>query len=477
MSRSRPSITVPIALALALASGAYASKGETAGSGSRPLSARPAAGYHQIPTAFAGFNAPFRKNSWQALTPELGQAAAGLAPGALRVFGGTTANYWNWRKGRFYDRHGVPRDLRRANRRMSRIYLSDWAKLVDQANATPVFDLNLVTSHLSSQLAMLRRARDLGMAIRRVELGNELYDHARLIDRAIPTPEAYGRKASRWIRAIKRRFPHARVAAVALGSSLWWPPRTRRGRWDPGVLSTLRGEDALTFHTYWKPPVGRLSHARLSKVLAAPLRRLFQLRAGGLRLLPDGVVAWVTEWNVWHGSPLLGTWANGLSDAEYLLALLGEPRVRQEDLHALINRRPFAALFANAEGFGANEPATVPFAPTAVGRILGEMYPPLSGGPRVRQLTFKDAPRIQGTRFAAIQAVAIQHRGVLLLNVDGHRHRVQLGEGPACDGTLDSIWARPGARITGHAGEVRHQAVGVEGPFFLPPYSVNRLDC
>ena len=29
---------------------------------------------------------------------------------------------------------------------MSRIYLSDWARLVDQANATPVFDLNLVTS-------------------------------------------------------------------------------------------------------------------------------------------------------------------------------------------------------------------------------------------------------------------------------------------------------------------------------------------
>jgi hypothetical protein len=94
---------------------------------------------------------------------------------------------------------------------------------------------------------------------------------------------------------------------VGPGSSLWWPPRTRRGRWDPGVLSTLRGEDALTFHTYWKPPVGRLSRARLSKVLAAPLRRLFQLRPGGLRLLPDGVAAWVTEWNVWHGSPLMGT--------------------------------------------------------------------------------------------------------------------------------------------------------------------------
>jgi hypothetical protein len=115
MSRSRPSITILIAIAIALVSGAYPSQGTTAGSGLRPLSARPTSGYHPIPTAFAGFNAPFRKNSWQALSPELGQAAADLAPGALRVFGGTTANYWNWRKGQFYDRHGVPRELRRAN--------------------------------------------------------------------------------------------------------------------------------------------------------------------------------------------------------------------------------------------------------------------------------------------------------------------------------------------------------------------------
>ncbi|OLE38398.1 MAG: hypothetical protein AUG48_01875 [Actinobacteria bacterium 13_1_20CM_3_68_9] len=474
MSRSRPLSVVLIAMALV--GGAYGSQGVTAGAGSPPLTARLAGPYHSIPTAFAGFNAPFRKNSWQALSPELRQAAAGLAPGALRVFGGTTANYWNWRAGQFYDRHGVPRPLRRANRRMSRIYMADWARLVRDANALPVFDLNVVTSHLSSQLAMLRRARDLGMPIRWIELGNELYDHAPLIDRAMPTPGAYGRKATRWIHAIKRRFPHAKVAAVGLGSSIWWPPRTRRGRWDPGVLRTLRGEDAVTFHTYWKPPPGRLSQANLSRVLAAPLRRLFELRAGGLRQLPDGVVAWVTEWNVRHGSALRGTWANGLSDAEYLLALLGEPRVRQEDLHALIDRRPFAALFANAEGFGA-KPATVPFAPTAVGRTFGELYPLLSGAPRVGRLTMEHAPHIHRTRFAAIQAVAVKGQGALLLNLAGQKVRVRLAAGLACNGTLDSIWARPAARITGHAGEINHKAVEVQGALPLPPYSINRLDC
>jgi hypothetical protein len=474
MPRSRPLIAALIAIVLV--SGAYASEGKTASSGSRPLTARPAARYHAIPVAFAGFNAPFRKNSWQALTPELWQAAADLSPGALRVFGGTTANYWNWRTGKFYDRHGVPRQYRRANRRMSPIHLSDWARLVREANAIPVFDLNLVTSSLSDQLAMLQAARDLGMPIRRIELGNELYFHAPLVDQAVPSAKAYGRKATRWIRAIKRRFPDALIAAVGFGGSLWSPPRTRRGRWDPGVLRTLRGEDALTFHTYWKPPPGRLSRAKLSKVFAAPLRRLSLLRVGGLRQLPDGVAAWVTEWNISHGSSLRGTWANALSDAEYLLGLLGERRVRQEDLQALIFRNPFAALFANSEAFG-DEPSTVPFARTAVGNALGEMHPLLSGGPRVRRLTVRHSPRIPGTRLAAVRAVAVQGRGALLLNLTGHERRVWLASGPACGETLNSVWARPAARITGHAGEVSHRTVTIQAPLSLPPHSVNRLSC
>jgi hypothetical protein len=474
MPRPRPLIVA--AIAILLVSGAYVSQGRTASSGSRPLTTRPAAPYHPIPAAFAGFNAPFRKNAWLALTPELRQAAAGLAPGALRVFGGTTANYWNWRTGKFYDRHGVPRQYRRATHRMSPIHLSDWARLVREANASPVFDLNLVTSSLSNQLAMLHAAADLGMPIRRLELGNELYFHAPLIDEAVPTPKAYGRKATRWISAIKGDFPHARVAALGFGGSPSWPSRTRRGRWDRGMLSTLRGEDAITFHTYCKTPAGHLTRARLSKVFAAPLRRLSVLRHGGLRRLPNGVAAWVTEWNIWHKSSLRGTWANGLSDAEYLLGLLGERRVRQEDLQALIFRNPFAALFANAQAFG-DKPSTVPFAPTAVGRALGELYPLLSGGARVRELKVRHSPRILGTRFAAVRAVAVQGRGALLLNLTGHQRRVRLAGGPACDGTLDSVWAPPAARITGHAGEISHRAVQVQGPLSLPRRSVSRLSC
>ena len=65
MRRSRPLIAVSIGMALL--GGGFASQGTTASAGSRPLTARPADRLHSIPAAFAGFNAPFRKNSWLAL--------------------------------------------------------------------------------------------------------------------------------------------------------------------------------------------------------------------------------------------------------------------------------------------------------------------------------------------------------------------------------------------------------------------------
>lgn len=474
MTRSRGrSVVIGAILTLAVAQPAL---GRTTGGASKPLRALADSPYHRLPSDFAGFNAPFRLNSWQVSSPQLHEAAAGLRPGALRVFGGTTANYWNWRTGKFFDRRGVPPRLRQVSRSMSPIHLSDWAGLVRDANATPVFDLNLVTSSLSDQLAMLRAAEARGMPIRRIELGNELFYSAPLVVRAIPTPGAYGRKASRWISAIGAEFPDAQIAAVGFG----YPPGDadrRQASWDRRVRKTLRGEDALTFHAYWDAPrTRRLSGAPLSAALAAPLRLLAKLRSRGLHRLPAGVDAWVTEWNVWHGAKLRGTWANGLADAAYLLGLLGERSVNQEDLHPLVHSQPLAALFGNPLGFH-DGPGTVRYAPTAVGEAIGQLYPALSGGVRVRRLKLPRAPRIAGTRLAAVRAVAVEGGGALLVNLSGRRRTVDLAAGVSCDGTLASVWARPSARITGRPGKVDRRTRQTHGRLVLPRHSVSRLSC
>ncbi len=474
MTRSRGrSVVVGAILALAVAQSALAS---AASDVSKPLRVLADSPYRRLPSAFAGFNAPFRLNSWQVSSPGLHEAAAGLRPGALRVFGGTTANYWDWRTGKFFDRRGVPPRLRKVSRGMSPIHLSDWAGLVSDANATPVFDLNLVTSSLSDQLAMLHAAEALGMPIRRIELGNELFYSAPLVVRAFPTPEAYGRTATRWIEAIHAEFPDAQIAAVGFGYGPEGADR-RQASWDRRVRKTLRGESALTFHAYWDAPhTRRLSGGPLAAALAAPLRLLATLRSRGLDRLPDGVDAWITEWNVWHGAKLRGTWANGLADAAYLLGLLGERRVTQEDLHPLVHSQPLAALFGNPLGFH-DGPGTVRYAPTAVGEAIGQLYPALSGGVRVRRLRLPDAPRIAGTRLAAVRGVAVEGGGALLVNLSGRSRTVALAAGLACDGALTSVWARPSARITGRPGKVDRRTRDTQGHLVLPRYSVSRLSC
>ena len=473
MRRSR-GLSVVVAAVLALGSVQLA---PAAGASEGPLTVRPASRYHQLALAYAGFNAPFRRNSWQASSPRLHEAVAALAPGAIRVFGGTTANYWDWRTGKLVDLPGVPPRIRHVAREMSPIHLSDWAQLVKDANAIPVFDLNMVTSTLPDQLDMLSAAEDLGMPIRRIELGNELYYSAPLVVRAYPTPASYGREATRWIAAIKARYPKAQIAAVGLG----YPPPPddeRQARWDRAVGHTLHGESALTFHAYWPASRDRsLSGAKLAEALAAPLRLLRTLRSGGLSRLPRGVQAWVTEWNLWHGAGYRGTWANGLADAAYLLGLLGEPSVSQEDLHPLVHSQPQAALFGNPSGFHAGGPPTVRYAPTAVGEAIGQLYPALWGGARVRRLDVPRAPKLRGTGIAAVRGVAVDGRGALLLNLSGRRLRLELRGGLECDGMLDSVWALPSARITGLPGKVRRSTRQVGGSVTLPAHSVNRLSC
>jgi hypothetical protein len=119
---------------------------------------------------------------------------------------------------------------------------------------------------------------------------------------------------------------------------------------------------------------------------------------------------------------------------------------------------------------------TVPFGPTATGLALGHLHRLLSDAPRVRPLIVHPAPRIPGTDFAAVRAVQVDGRGVLLTNVTDTRLRLELGDA-GCDGFLDSIWAQPGTRITGHAGEVNRRVVESEGSVALPRYSISRLSC
>jgi hypothetical protein len=407
-------LLIAIALALALAARRPGNQLPRWLTSPHALSAVPLRGVpgptRTVPRGLLGFNgeavtAP--GNVWS--DPRFVQAVAALHPQAIRVFGGTPANYWDWRAGTFARSALVPGNFR-ALRASVHVTLADWARIVRAAKATPVFDLNMLTSDLRSQLAMLRAARALGMPVTDVELGNELY-YPRYA-RWFRDGAGYGRVASRWIAAIKREFSGVSVAADAYPGpdSNTSTVDGRELHWNLELLHTLRGEAALSVHTYFASGLGpraTLASPRSAEtMLTAPPRRFAEL-AELLARLPTRVEIWVTEWNLFDTvARVHETWAQGLAVATYGLELLSTPRVVQADYHALIGNGPFDALFGSRDelkvtgahgvsGFRAvvaNPPATPLFGLAAGGVAMQALLGALAGAHALQAIRFGSFP-------------------------------------------------------------------------------------
>jgi hypothetical protein len=128
---------------------------------------------------FLGYNnVPFLSPSWT--NPEVVKVATQLKPGTLRSPGGTVANYWDWQTGWFVP--GAPFNSPRSPYGLPELQIA-----VQTTAAKPVYVLNMLTSHLDSQLNMLRTAKQMGLPVNFVELGNEFY---------LSSPEDYKKKVS-----------------------------------------------------------------------------------------------------------------------------------------------------------------------------------------------------------------------------------------------------------------------------------------
>jgi hypothetical protein len=346
--------------------------------------------------------------------PRFLSAVAALRPQAIRVFGGTPANFWDWRAGTYVRSRRVPSGLA-ALRTHIHVTLADWARLVRESGATPVFDVNLFTSTLRSQLAMLHAAQRLGMPIAEVELGNELYLPSYAV--RFRTGAEYGRIASRWTAAIKRAFPGVLVAADAYpGRDTNTATVTRRElRWNSGMLTTLRGEAAVSVHAYFAsglgPRASLASPAAAEAMLRAPARR-FAALARLVARLPSGLEVWVTEWNLFDTvARVHGTWAQGLAVASFGLDLLSAPRVVQADYETLVDSAPFGAVFGSTQGLqlasGSSEgdtgaaafravraqaPATPLFGLATGGVAMQALFHALAGATVARTIGFGSAP-------------------------------------------------------------------------------------
>jgi hypothetical protein len=240
----------------------------------------------QLPPRFYGVNFDLAGFETFAHT-DVSRLLALLRPSTLRWPGGTEADFYNWHTGL---------DTEKPYR--APFTLQELAAACQATGAVPVFDLNVLTpanrANPADQLAMLEQAQRLGLPVRYVEVGNELYANGPGFARAYPDGSAYARTVSIYVRALHRAFPGVKVAADAVAT----PQDPRQQAWDKELLGGATGAgapDAYIIHFYPGLYLKHLSAANLPELFANAESSIAQL--GKMASSLGNKPVWLTEYN------------------------------------------------------------------------------------------------------------------------------------------------------------------------------------
>jgi hypothetical protein len=162
-----------------------------------------------------------------------------LKPQILRYPGGTVTHSWNWEEGII------------ETRSTKSIHpIAEIKTLTDYTNADFVFVLDILNKTLSDQLKMLTAIEKLGVKIKYIELGNELYAQDDNYKKVFPTGKDYALRVNEWLLELKKKFPTAKIAALLLGRQVK-ESNIRMYNWNRQVVeNTIDKVDAYTYHIY-----------------------------------------------------------------------------------------------------------------------------------------------------------------------------------------------------------------------------------
>jgi hypothetical protein len=407
---------------------------------------------------FLGFNGDSSSNYWN--NPSLLPAVSALDPETIRgIYGGTPSNYYNWQTGQMfiasedpgisYIKPGSPNPP---------YTLTNYVNALKAANANGVFNINVMTYcpvsntspastsdagasctqaqacgpnpstyttsctntdytwGLDYQVALLKAAQAMGVPIKYIEIGNELYNSGNADDTYFfPTVQAYINKVNAWIPVLKADFPGSQVAVVGEGSCQ--PLTSAAVAWNQAISSGVQGEDAITFHNYYAndfptPSQSLDNPTDLAQQLSTSTQNCYGVLQNVVqKYLPSGVSAWITEWNLWSGGTgtILGSWTQGLMAANYALDLARQPQVELAVNHDLVSNQVYGSIFGTTNGYNLTAeggksigtpsplPTTQAFGMTANGFVLSALERTLHGATSTTTLNFSSTPDIAGS--------------------------------------------------------------------------------
>lgn len=460
--------------------------------------------YVPVSPSFFGFNAQ------QIRGPSLGDkrfvaAARELHPHILRFPGGTVASYWDWKEGWFKDEIPLKKDWREI--RKNPILLDDLKYACDSTGATPLFVLNMCTSELAYQMEMLRAARKKGLPVQYVELDNEVYLSEGVYTDRFPSGEDYARVGNEWIKAIKNEFPGVRIAVVGYSAKESDIRKEKQGlsralNWNHEVLSNIDGADAMTFHIYGGNGLGFLRNpgdlsgdedkepmeyqqifdrpGSAAVITGMPFTRWSNSLAYDLRMLPKGMKAWITEYNMFEREGVVaGTWVHGLYALTQAMLMATHPAVEVSCFHNLCSSAQFAAIFNSDQGFmkAVKPKSTQEFGFSASGYCLSLLGKALHGAESIASIRFDKPYPQSGARgkehpsLFGISTKSANKTHVLLINYSSTVRRVDITSVSKSGDTWLQYAADSNTQVASPK-DVRIKTLKNGTVADLPPYSV-----
>lgn len=345
---------------------------------------------------FIGFNTNTIKGpKWT--DTQLQNALQKFNPQFLRYPGGTVSSVWDWRNGGFVDNLPAEalEDKELGKQDIVTATLEEFKTAIDATKATPVFVLNMVSSDLNDQLAMLKHAKQIGLVVKYIEMGNEYYKSQNIFTSKFPSPTDYAKEAVRWAIEIKKEFADAEFAVIA--TRLGQDKDERLASWNQGVFEVIKNEkiiDAITIHPYSGPGHGvkELKDAMtindMSNILSASFNGTFLIDVNP----PQGKKIWLTEYNVFDvkKNVMNSRWVHGLYVANMTLDFLNNPNVEMVLYHSLIGNPSFRAVFTGKSDLAklGNTTPTMPFDYTAAGYAYSIILNSMRGKEEATRLDF-----------------------------------------------------------------------------------------
>ena len=345
----------------------------------------------------------------------------------LRYPAGTLSNYFDWRSGWYIQEKHLPSGwlYDKFNYRRETNYLGnqtmDFAKNLNLFGGKPILGLNLLTSSVYTEAAMMYAMSEVNVPVNYIELGNEFYLSDEHYKKVFPSSLDYFLKAKDWVSKIRAlQIPKlGDIKFAIVGEEINDAAIGRRKMWLSTILDNIQPGDeinAITFHNYFSVgfskddpanPCKSHSTTKMRRYLHQQFEMLDELESATFqavrnvnqgKLVGHELDIWITEFNTLDDeSPYTGSWLHGLANAAMLLKYLETPEITKVINHTMLSDGVFGNIFESNNDFAnftchaklpLGNPITRPGEFTAVGNALNQIGMALRNAVKATRVEF-----------------------------------------------------------------------------------------